>query len=807
MTNSSTDSSYIPYETVGHRRLTSLAVIAAVAMLSLMINVKSGTAHAAAADEFLVVDCLLPGKMRKLGKKVTYVTARRALRTSQSDCEIRGGEYTSYDRADYGSALQIWLPLASDGDAKAQNYVGEIYEKGIGGLPQYKQAAEWYLKAAEQGLSAAQVNLGALYERGLGVEADAEKASFWYRKASGLDAANLQFVPGLKDEELRKLRNEKSAAESDRAKLQGELERLRKQLDETQQQLKKQSQKSSGLTDELKKARAQQAAATGREKNDGRAEALAAELETQRASEARLKDQLALLEKQSAALAAELTATASSRDQQLSLYRAEIENLRASLKAQLEGGEEKARRVAELSSTLAAREAALAAELAKSKQESAALQASSAAAAKQLAAEKAELEAALAQAQKASADSAAKSGEMARHLAELEKKLADGAQQPAGDGARQQTAQAGPEITIIDPPLSLTRGAQYSSAAVNRTGAQVVVGKISSPANVILVKVNEKEVPLDKNSVFRADVMVQAPETMVNVVAVDAKGVRRALTFNLVKGSGQTPALQAGNDGALDPAALRVKFGEYHALVIGNGKYQFLPELKTARHDAGQVSKMLRETYGFKVTTLLDASRYDILSTLNKMRETLTEEQNLLVYYAGHGDLDRINQRGNWLPVDAEPDSTANWISNIQITDILNAMSARQILLVVDSCYSGTLTRAGLARLESGMSPAVRGKWIEKMAEKRSRVVLTSGGVAPVLDGGGGAHSVFARAFLNVLGENTGVLEGQKLFQIVSAQVAASSATAEFEQVPQYAPIKYAGHEAGDFFLVPSRLR
>ncbi|MFZ5913858.1 MAG: caspase family protein, partial [Pseudomonadota bacterium] len=172
-----------------------------------------------------------------------------------------------------------------------------------------------------------------------------------------------------------------------------------------------------------------------------------------------------------------------------------------------------------------------------------------------------------------------------------------------------------------------------------------------------------------------------------------------------------------------------------------------------------------------------------------------------------HGDLDRINQRGNWLPVDAEPDSTANWISNIQITDILNAMSARQILLVVDSCYSGTLTRAGLARLESGMSPAVRGKWIEKMAEKRSRVVLTSGGVAPVLDGGGGAHSVFARAFLNVLGENTGVLEGQKLFQIVSAQVAASSATAEFEQVPQYAPIKYAGHEAGDFFLVPSRLR
>jgi len=105
------------------------------------------------------------------------------------------------------------------------------------------------------------------------------------------------------------------------------------------------------------------------------------------------------------------------------------------------------------------------------------------------------------------------------------------------------------------------------------------------------------------------------------------------------------------------------------------------------------------------------------------------------------------------------------------------------------------------------MSPAVRGKWIQKMAEKRSRVVLTSGGVAPVLDGGGGGHSVFARAFLNALETNQGILEGQKLFQVVSAEVANSSATADFEQVPQYAPIKYAGHESGDFFLVSGSAR
>src|SRR5262245_46093055 len=52
-------------------------------------------------DAFLVVDCLLPGQIRRLGDQVTFVTARRAQKTTARDCEIRGGEYVSYDRADY----------------------------------------------------------------------------------------------------------------------------------------------------------------------------------------------------------------------------------------------------------------------------------------------------------------------------------------------------------------------------------------------------------------------------------------------------------------------------------------------------------------------------------------------------------------------------------------------------------------------------------------------------------------------------------------------------------------------------------
>ena len=174
---------------------TAVLVCAAVA-----VGVTGATTDVRAAsdrqsDQFLVVDCLLPGKIRKLGKKVTFMTARRAVRTSASNCEIRGGEYTASDRASYATALKIWLPLARDGDPAAQSYVGEIYEKGLGVDPQHELAAAWYLKAAKQGYARAQINLGVLYEKGLGVPQSKVKAVEWYRRASGLGDAKLAYIP------------------------------------------------------------------------------------------------------------------------------------------------------------------------------------------------------------------------------------------------------------------------------------------------------------------------------------------------------------------------------------------------------------------------------------------------------------------------------------------------------------------------------------------------------------------------------------------------------------------------------------
>ncbi len=276
------------------------------------------------------------------------------------------------------------------------------------------------------------------------------------------------------------------------------------------------------------------------------------------------------------------------------------------------------------------------------------------------------------------------------------------------------------------------------------------------------------------------------------------------MDFLVIPKGGQAAAKQIKTPTQTKGTSLNVNFGNYHALVIGNNDYLHLTDLKTAANDAKAVTEILSKKYGFKTKLVLNADRYTMLSTLNQFREELTEEDNLLIYYAGHGELDSVNLRGHWLPIDAEPESTANWISNVAITDVLNVMSAKHILVVADSCYSGSMTRSSLARLQPGMTSNLKQKWYRTMAKTRARAVLTSGGLNPVLDSGGGDHSIFAKAFLDVLRENNGILEGFRLYREVQKRVKLMSATLRIEQDPQYAPIKYAGHEAGEFFFLPS---
>ena len=85
----------------------------------------------------------------------------------------------AYERGDYATAFQEFLPYAEQGNAKAQYNVGLMYDKGWGVPENDAEAAKWYRQAAEQGEADAQSNLGRMYARGDGVSQDRVTAYMW----------------------------------------------------------------------------------------------------------------------------------------------------------------------------------------------------------------------------------------------------------------------------------------------------------------------------------------------------------------------------------------------------------------------------------------------------------------------------------------------------------------------------------------------------------------------------------------------------------------------------------------------------
>jgi len=642
-------------------------------------------------DKMFVVDCLLPGTVRQLGGQMTYLTPRRPLKTSAINCEIRGGEYTAYNRADYRTSLKVWLEMAKQGNAEAQVNVGEIYEKGLGITPDYELARLWYEKAAVSGNDQAEINLGYLYEKGLGVKKDLVKAINWYRKASGLTNDDLKFASSIDiavaastHEEVVKLKSE-IATSKQRADI------LRKKLSNTEDQLKHRKQQlklTFGRLKQLQKTNQQY-------------------------------------------LATETT----NSDQRLS-YQQEIDTLKNNI------GQQKAI-IAELQTNLS------------------------------------------------------------ENKSQLNEKILLASANATDD----LTKLAGPSINILQHPLVLTRGLPTLKLPLVKQGYSIT-GRVTAPAGILGFTINGQKQAVNNAGKFVLNLPAAKASTKVKMVAVD-KGGRVARLAFAVEPAVIVPQLARKKEelAPADPQDLQsIRFGNYHALIIGNNNYSYYPKLKTAVNDARKADEILRSKYGFKTTLLLNADRYSILSALNELSSQLTSNDNLLIYYAGHGEINDENQRGYWLPIDAENNNTANWISNLDITDMLNVIKSKHILVVADSCYSGTMSSTAQTRMSLGTNSVNnRAKWIKVMSKTRARIVMTSGGVKPVLDAGGNNHSVFARAFLDALNSNQSILEGYRLYQQITDNVQNVAAKYNVEQIPRYAPVKHGGG-LGEFFFVPKTL-
>jgi formylglycine-generating enzyme required for sulfatase activity len=241
------------------------------------------------------------------------------------------------------------------------------------------------------------------------------------------------------------------------------------------------------------------------------------------------------------------------------------------------------------------------------------------------------------------------------------------------------------------------------------------------------------------------------------------------------------------------------KLGSYRALLIGINDYNDpkIPDLETAVNDASAMAKLLRERYGFRVKLLLDrkATKKAIYRALRSLASSTKPDDSILIYYAGHGDLDRLTNDGWWIPADAKGGDSVTYLNNFLVQTYIRSMKARHVLLVSDSCYSGTLF--GQAR---AMPQVIDDKYYLNLYNEKSRWGMTSGNKTPVSDRGAGSHSVFAYQLLKELTKNEkSYISTQEIYTRIAPIVSNNS-----EQTPLCRPIRNTGDQGGEFVFVAS---
>jgi hypothetical protein len=269
--------------------------------------------------------------------------------------------------------------------------------------------------------------------------------------------------------------------------------------------------------------------------------------------------------------------------------------------------------------------------------------------------------------------------------------------------------------------------------------------------------------------------------------------------------SGQQGGWTRGAELSWDPKAQASSPAlTYHALVIGIGDYgqprnaRGWGDLETARKDAQAVGALLKDRYNFKVKQLLDAkaTREAIMLGLDDLTE-LGVNDAAVVYFAGHGYYDEKLGEGFWIPQDGafkrgERLAKENWIWNSTVSTVLEGSEARHILVVSDSCYSGSLFR-------SAPRPAAQQdlQWYKRVNAKPSRYLITGGDHEPVLDSGG-KHSIFAQHVLDYLQQ-----PGQQIFAASDLGFAVRQRVSQKTgQLVRMGPLNMSTHAGGEFVFI-----
>jgi Uncharacterized protein containing caspase domain len=233
---------------------------------------------------------------------------------------------------------------------------------------------------------------------------------------------------------------------------------------------------------------------------------------------------------------------------------------------------------------------------------------------------------------------------------------------------------------------------------------------------------------------------------------------------------------------------------------VGNSNYQFLDDLGTPVSDIARVAEVLEVRYGFQVRMIKNADNTSVLRALNDLYDELGPEDNLLVYYAGHGSrrADGEYQSGYWLPINAEPaPNDTYWVPTEQIGAHLARIRAKRALVIADSAFAGLLSDNPAFFMVRDPSVLNSEAYINLRFPNRARLLMTSGVDRPLEILPDRNNSVFADALIETLERNQGVINSAR--SSLASLCARHSHSPDLD--PEFKAIKRARDEWATFSL------
>lgn len=331
-----------------------------------------------------------------------------------------------------------------------------------------------------------------------------------------------------------------------------------------------------------------------------------------------------------------------------------------------------------------------------------------------------------------------------------------------------------PELKIISP--SLTAGTGY----ISTTPELNLIGRAIDESGIASVIINSEISEITETGMFSRILLLEPGDNIITIIVLDNKNNSLQEKFS-VEYTPPEPTL----------AEIVEEESKYYGFIIGIDNYDdpaILP-LDNPISDAEKIYEILTGEYIFEkenVKIIKDARRRDIVNALDEFADMITPNDNLLIFYAGHGWWDEDANIGYWLPSDARRNSKADWFRNSTLVDYLKEIKSKHTLLITDACFGGSIFKSRKAFPEAE-------KAIQKLYELPSRKAMTSGTMTEVPD-----RSSFIKFLCERLTDNTEkYLSSEQLFSSIRIAVINNS-----DAVPQYGEIKNVGDQGGEFIFI-----